>query len=136
MKKTFIELRNRHIVALMRRLIDDASQSGLQMTVDELIDEVLVARPPVHYIDYDYARNMLHRLRCGGPDVISGRRLSLRRWFDLDAKVREVMATRRLKNVNSALSYVLNFCPPPSFYVSERVVRELYHRHICSCMAA
>ena len=47
MKRKYVELRNCHIVALMRKLIDDGARNGRQLTMDELVNAVMSA--PAHH---------------------------------------------------------------------------------------
>lgn len=128
MKKEMIDLRNRNIVALLRDKKRNLALAGAKVSKTELVETVMSAQPWAHYVDFDYASRMMHRLWQKGPEALGCRGLALRKWLDLAEQVKDVMASTKLSNVNSALTYVLNFRRPPRFYISPRTIDELIRR--------
>ncbi len=128
MKKEMIDLRNRNIVALLRDKRHNLALAGSKASKAELVEAVMSAQPWVHYVDFDYASRMMHRLWQKGPEALGCSGLALRKWLDLAEQVKDVMTSKKLTNVNAALTYVLNFRRPPCFYISPRTLNQLIRR--------
>ena len=136
MNDKLVTLRNKHIVALMRRRILEAAKAGKKISDRELIDCVMSARPSMHYVTYAKASRKLHVIeregeaglvRCG----CNG--LAVRRWMELYGQVRDIMGRRGNCGFARALADALNFSRPSSFYVTESTVRRLLADNFCVC---
>jgi len=138
MNDSITNLRNKHIVNFMARQVVKAAKTGRTLTDKELIESVMTARPAMHYVSYEKASRILHLIDREGVENIDKLRTSLsvrQKWLEMYCQVKDVMGRRKKCTFGQALTFVLHFCRPSSFYVSEDTVRRLILRNfrICRC---
>lgn len=109
--------RNRDFCRRCIEVYNDMEQAGLVPTIKEVVRRAIDTPAPSYYIDSYYAYTKILALRRTGtdslPDTPTGRM-----WSEISRKVDSELR-RNPGYIINALTYVLNFCHPSFFPISE-----------------
>lgn len=108
------ELRNKAFVRTCLDVYVRQMREGRAGGVASIAAEALECRPPAHFVSYDHASRMLHRITREGGGNATNRQTQ---WNELYEQVRSQMDAPRCLPFEQALTFVLNYCRPSRYHI-------------------
>lgn len=122
---TLIDLRNRHFIAEVKRIMDSATP-GAALDLSRVAAQAALSPAPAYYCTYDYALRMLRVLRHGRLRLSRDRRYAL--WLELNARSERLMQSRGV-NLPTALASVLADGHASQYFIAPTTALKLVYRY-------
>ena len=115
--KNATDERNRDFIDNFLSIARRKKLCGEPTAVGAILAEALARPPRCHYVSYDRAAHILHRIDRFGIEAVVRPGPQRSRWLEIHAQVREAMDGPRRLRFDKALSFVLSFRRPSRFYL-------------------
>ncbi len=130
-KHSLTAYRDADFAVKLGQVADSLRARGLCPSPDDIIRVALMSRPKAYYLSFSYVVRRLNVLRKSGffKRVPSPARPIYAMWFEINSKIDVYRCRNPYATEVEAISYLLNFCTPERFYLSENRARRIFNRY-------